>query len=495
MRTITLVAAAVGAVLALGCNKTNPNFCQGDQCTEIDAPIDGAPVTCSGNGPDPSCPAANPVCVDGECTGSCASDADCAGRPAAEDVCTTSGACGACDEVDEQADPIGGPEDECTTPTMAVCDGGAHACRPCESHSECTSGACDAGRCVPHAEVVHVATTGADGAACGTVAAPCRTLTGAIDRVEANAALDYIVLAPNSVVSYLARATTGNADFNNVDVYVVGVGASVERDGDGEILEMRGSSDVVLDGLTIKNATGTSGHAILCAGTATIDLRGATLTNNQGNGISGACGATLVRSTISQNQGRGIELGSNSSLTLSRSTISGNAAGGVSLSGATFRIVNNFIVGNGTITASTFGGLSVSSTGTMNVLEFNTVALNSSTVGSPDGISCNNAGLTARNNIVIGSLGKPHVDVGTNCMHAHSLFTPDTAPNGTQNMVIADQSAYMFVSGTDYHIRPGSAAAGRAQSTNLTGESLFDVDGDGRTADGATVDVGADEIP
>ncbi len=62
-------------------------------------------------------------------------------------------------------------------------------------------------------------------------------------------------------------------------------------------------------------------------------------------------------------------------------------------------------------------------------------------------------------------------------------------------MTVADPLAFMFVSASDFHIQAGSVAAGKAQATSLAGESLFDFDGEPRTAGGLTVDVGADEIP
>jgi hypothetical protein len=53
----------------------------------------------------------------------------------------------------------------------------------------------------------------------------------------------------------------------------------------------------------------------------------------------------------------------------------------------------------------------------------------------------------------------------------------------------------MYLFTTDFHIGAGSVATNKADSANLTGDLLFDIDGDARAAGGATVDVGADEIP
>jgi hypothetical protein len=55
------------------------------------------------------------------------------------------------------------------------------------------------------------------------------------------------------------------------------------------------------------------------------------------------------------------------------------------------------------------------------------------------------------------------------------------------------QSGYNFTSGTDFHINAPSDAQNRGKSADLTGESLFDIDGQSRVV-GGMVDVGADEI-
>ncbi len=167
----------------------------------------------------------------------------------------------------------------------------------------------------------------------------------------------------------------------------------------------------------------------------------------------------------------------------------------VTSTSSTYNIVNSFIVSNGNISTSTYGGVSIQVGTSNNVLEFNTIALNATQPGVVDGIDCTNNGLVARNNIVVGLVGKPHVNIGSNCVHQYSLFTPDNLAAGQGNMLVTDQAQYMFQGGTDFHIRSGSVAVGQAQSTGLTGDSLFDFDGDVRVLNGSTVDVGADEIP
>lgn len=469
LRPLTL-ALVLAAAAAVACSKDNPNYCDGVDCTATDGPLDSPPVSCDGNGPDTTCPADNPVCVSGECVGGCTVDTDCDGRAASESTCHVgSGDCVTCDEDDRQAEP-GSAEEECPGTNNAVCDADTHTCRACEAHEECFSGVCDAGVCASESAVVYLDLSGTDGGACGTRAAPCLTLNGAVDRVQADNVLHkYIVMTPSGT-PYQARGNMDRADFDDVDVYVVGTGATVNRNGAGEVIDVHGGSDVTIEGLEVSNATGTT------TGTGII-VNASTL--------------TLLNAKIRNNAYRGVNAVATSNLRISRSVISNNDGGGVSLESGTFVIVNNVIAGNGDELLSSFGGVSVNGSGTTNLLEFNTIVSNSATAGTADGIICNNVSFVARNNIVTGDGANPRYS--GNCSHSHTLWTPTGAAPGLTNMEIADQSNYQFTA--DFHIGATSVAAGKAQSTNLTGELLFDMDGDARTGGGTTVDVGADEIP
>jgi hypothetical protein len=495
---VALLAVGV-ALLAIACGARNPNFCEGPDCDAPDARVDAPPVTCSATGPDPACPAATPVCESGECTGLCAADSDCTGRPASEAVChMASGACVQCDENNTQATP-GQPEDECPAPQMAVCDGDMHTCRACESNSECFSKVCDAGRCIPTTDVIYMSANGADSGTCNNPAPGQGCLTMHFAKGQISGTRKYILMEP-SATAYDTRNNDAIVEFNGAaeSAYIVGIGATLRRIGgnvDGHIVEVKSGASVTIEGLTLSNATGAAGHGILCSTSSTLDLRAVTINGNAGAGISSTdCTLRATRTVINANMGLGIAA-TNGSLQLTRSTISNNVAGGVSLSSGGFNIVNNFIVSNGNITTSLFGGLQVSSAATTNALEFNTIALNASQAATVDGVTCTNNGLVARNNIIIGLATKPRVNPGTNCVHRYTLFTPDNGVTDEGNMTILDQTMYNFTSATDFHIGAGSVAAGKAQSTNLAGETLFDVDGNARVLNGTTVDVGADEIP
>ncbi|HVK77483.1 MAG TPA: hypothetical protein VM734_29455, partial [Kofleriaceae bacterium] len=106
------------------------------------------------------------------------------------------------------------------------------------------------------------------------------------------------------------------------------------------------------------------------------------------------------------------------------------------------------------------------------------------------------AGLVARNNIIFGNVGRPRVNLAdTNCVFTHTLYGPDGTVPGGDNLIVTDVLAFMFNSVTDLHILPNSVAAGKAESMNLTIDTMVDFDGDRRDPGSASLDVGADEIP
>ncbi|MBZ0230903.1 MAG: right-handed parallel beta-helix repeat-containing protein [Deltaproteobacteria bacterium] len=478
MPSLSSVIAIAIALLLVACGEKNPNFCEGADCDSIDASPDSPPITCTGNGPDPSCPAATPVCAGGQCTGMCTSDADCTGRPATEAVChMASGACVQCDETDVQATPMQA-EDECPAPNLAVCDGGTHTCRACEDHTECFSGVCDAGTCVAQANVIYLtpmAEGGTDGGMndCLTPSTGCLTLHHAIGRLTATR--KYIHFKP-SATPYPARNNMDRADFDGVTAHVIGYGAEVRRGAaDGEVIEIRGGSNVTIEGLKIANAINTgSGSGIRMSG-STLNLFEVIVDNNDYRGVDATGGGTL---------------------SVRRSVISNNSRGGILFNGVDVVLVNNFITGNGDLSLSDVGGVSLSISGTSSTIEFNTIAGNLTGTGTAHGLICTNtaAAQVVRNNIVTSEANRAQASGA--CTHEYTLFGgPGTAPTGTGNMNIADPAMFMFVSGSDYHLQPGSIAAGKAQSTSLVGDSLFDIDGDSRAQGAATVDVGADEIP
>jgi len=471
-RLAVLGSALLVALALAACGASNPNFCEGAGCDDLDATPDSAPQACTGTGADPACPPENPICVDRVCGGPCTADTDCAGRTDGHGVCLVpTGDCVACDESDAQAAP-GSAEDECPTPAMAVCDAQTHICRACEDHGECASGVCDAGTCVPAANVVYMKPDGTDDSACGaTPATGCLTMQTAINKVDATRR--FIVMAPTPSSSYTARTGGGHADFNNKVVHVIGYGATVRRSDEGQVIEVRGGgSNVVIEGLTIDGGRGTNGSGVL--NSSSLELRRVKVSNNEALGVVSTGGA----------------------LRIVRSTITANRDGGLQITSGTFVVVNNFIHTNGD-PMSAVGGGSITAAMAGNVFEFNTVIGNVTIEGFPDGLSCNGM-LAARNNIIFGESTRPRINVGSTCTFTYTLYGPNR-PNesiaGAGNMLVPDRASFMFVAPGDFHVQAGSIATGNAQATNLTGDSAIDFDGDPRQQGGTAVEVGADEIP
>jgi hypothetical protein len=163
----------------------------------------------------------------------------------------------------------------------------------------------------------------------------------------------YIKMEP-SATAYDTRNNDDRVEFNGnaQSAYIIGTGARLRRIGiaDGHVIEVTSGAVITIDGLTISSATGPAGHGLLCSASSTLDLRRVTVSGNAGLGLSS----------------------NDCTVRISRSTISGNVGGGASLMGGSFNIVNNFIVSNGNITTSFFGGIRLQSSVATNSFEFNT---------------------------------------------------------------------------------------------------------------------------
>jgi hypothetical protein len=327
---------------------------------------------------------------------------------------------------------------------------------------------------VPAANVIYMSPppTGMDGAnLCNDRSAGCATLQHAIGRLTGQR--KYILMAPNPEggMPYLARSNNGDADFDGVAAHVIGYDARLRRAGDGTIVRIRNNANVVVEGLTVEFATGSGGRGIDASGSA----------------------LALHRAQIANNSERGVSASSMMALRVTRSTIANNRGGGLFLDGGTFTLINNLIYKNGL--DGDFGGLSLNAAGAGNVLDFNTIAANLAGAGSADQVRCTVSGavFVGRNNIIS---ARPDTTgggrIGGSCTYASSMFSP-SGPPGNMNMDLADPAGFLFKD--DFRLNPGSAAAGKADSARLGGESLFDVDGEPRAPNSNTVDVGADEIP
>ena len=417
-------------VVAIGC-RVNSNYCPGanpdNNCAEIDARGPASDTPPSGCGSDGDCSAGTAVCD------------------------TTTKACVACTATEPGA----------CTGTAPVCK--QDACAPCSSHSDCASNAClPDGSCGTDANVAYVDPTGTNNANC-TKAIPCTKVAAAL--ATARPYVKFVGTTDEAVAVNGGRVVTFLAGPNAALTRSAGTGAIVT-------VSDTGTSLSIFD-LAIKNApNNSSGFGIVvpvAAGSPTVSLARAVLSNNPAGGISASGG----------------------SLTISQSTIANNAGGGISTTGQ-FAIVNNFFFANGS-TSSPIGGVSIlTSQNAANRLEFNSFSKNATQDGIGTAIQCVAGTFTARNNIMSGNGTLTNMNqTGGACSHAYSIATPGALPSGTGNIALDPQ----FVNTTtgDLHIPAGSPAVDAADpAALLTGLEGVDIDGDPRPQ-GVHADIGANE--
>jgi hypothetical protein len=159
-----------------------------------------------------------------------------------------------------------------------------------------------------------------------------------------------------------------------------------------------------------------------------------------------------------------------------------------------FEVIGNFFVENGAPTVGSSALRANLSQSAIGRLELNSFHANVTGSGGA-AIDCDGGTLTARSNIVSGSMmGAPERQTAGSCGHAHSIFFALPAgelPAGPGN-VLADP-LFVAASTGDLHLRAGSPALGAADpATDLTGGAALDLDGDRRTH---PADIGADEAP
>jgi hypothetical protein len=323
---------------------------------------------------------------------------------------------------------------------MPICNANSNQCERCTAHAQCVASAvCLAdGSCANQADVAYVAPApvGTDNTTC-TKTSPCISPSTALQTRR-----PYIRFS----------GTTDEAvSIADQDVALIGEpSAQLTSTKNGLLLEIRGSSHVVVDQL----------------------------------GISGASGAAGVGITM--------QVGSTGSLTISRSTITNNQGGGVSVLGGTFAIVGNVFYNNGGINTS-IGGIAISTPqNPANRLEFNSFSRNQIQDGQGAAVQCAaGATFTARNNIMSDNGTLTNMEqVGGTCKHTYSIVRPGTVPTGMNNT--PSDPAFVDPAKGDLHIQPTSPARHAADPTSdLTGIASRDIDGDARVA---PADIGADQV-
>ncbi|HPH70272.1 MAG TPA: hypothetical protein PLF40_31190, partial [Kofleriaceae bacterium] len=361
------------------------------------------------------------------------------GCKAAPDKCT--GDKPVCDMTTDTCVPcLGSNVEDMSCPAAApVCS--SQACGVCTADAQCSSGVCRAdGTCSAVANVISVAPGGA-GTTCDKTS-PCDLTTG-VGKISTSKNVLHLAPGNYPVNAGLTLAT---------DVAVVGRGATLDRIG------------------------GTPGPVVSVTAAATLEF----LTITGGHGANGV--------GISTNFG---------TLTLTAATVRAHTDGGISLTNSGFKLLNNFIVKNGSAT-SVFGGMLfsgyVAANPTLREFKFNTIVDNQATSGLANGINCSNVttDIIGSSNIVFDNTVKATA-ADAKCSYIYSAMGPTAVP-GMNNI----NTRPAFVSGNDYHLSSAAANAGIANPTTANDPAATlatDVDGQARPQGGGNRDLGADEVP
>lgn len=439
---------------SLGCEHINSNYCEEAPHTNckdlIDAPVDGPPTGCKATpaictGATPACDMASDTCV--ECT------------TTSKDLCIG-------------AEPVCGSDE---------------TCRGCTAHSECTSEVClPDGSCAAAGDVAYVDGNVGAGTTC-TQAAPCKTVTAAVAPSVGKA-----VVKVSGTVVETTRIVIGSP---TVKAVLGAPGAKISGSTTMVILEARGGANVTFADLEIGSTMGFEASAcvlLLPGETVTVRLLRSTIRKCT-VGVNVLSGTAIIdQGTVTLN-GLGIQQSSGGMVTVTGVTVAGNTGGGIQVTGnGGFKLVNNFIVSNGSGT-SAVGGLQIANVTQAGTYEcaFNTIYNNDVIPSAIAGVNCQTVvvPLAFKNNIVFANkvaAGGTQVGGSAMCQHTYSDIGPDTVA-GTGNINVDPQ--FVNVAQTDVHLKATSPVKDVADpAATLT----IDIDGDTRPQGGGR-DLGADE--
>jgi hypothetical protein len=327
-------------------------------------------------------------------------------------------------------------------------------------------------------------------------------------------------LAPAALRKYIKVTglvtSADKADINNKKAIIYGDQGVLASVAPGNVLDIHGTSDVTLIDLDIQGNAGTGSencvdiettssvvmmrvnvhnHALagigMNYGTPKLVMIDSTVHDNTLEGVKVAAGTLEVRhSSIYANKGTaGVSAMNAAMVTIDSSTITGNTGskGGVSIDTSPFVVRNSIITNNGT--ASTTGGLALSSTN--GVVDFCTIANNISAAGGNAGVSCTGT-INISNSILTGN--NSTVPIAASCIVTNSLWTTLPAPPGAGN-IMGDP---MFLNTTDrsnpgfFRIKSASAARNKVSLSSPSPANVTD-DIDGQPRDDGLRDMGADE--
>lgn len=419
----------------------DPAHC-GESCLECTAPAHGTP-TCDGTACDFTCnatyylnaAACDACAVAAHCGPTCA---DCTATPTTPDCSGHTGKC-VCNPT------------SCGATTTPICDATSGACRACQEHSECASGACNrtTGACVPEADIIYLGVTNCSDADTGTQAQPFCNPGVALGAVTTSrwrivaAAHTYAIAASMLIINKTVEiigSTTGTTEINQITSSL-------------PVFDIQGTADVTLHRITVKG-TGTDG--LLC------------------NGLSSTATLRFERGTIGPNAaGRGIDA-TRCTVTVQQSIIKENKGGGLSLSNGAFIVQNCLVVGNGKSggAGTTFGGVYVINPGSPADLINNTVVANLAKGGATGGVLCSGGGKVV-NSIIYDN----EVAQQKDCTVEYSDVEGWTG-GGPGN--ISDDPLFVDVATDNYHLKTSPTSPAINAGTSA-GAPNVDLEGNART--------------
>jgi Right handed beta helix region len=376
-----------------------------------------------------------------------------------------------------------------------------YMCVQCQSDDDCESKLClTGGACADPRDVTYVGGDNTSDNLLCEIGNPCQNLAQGLRGVTLR---KYIKLT--GVISHDVVITIDN---KKVDIYGRS-GARISNMGGGEVLIVKGTTEVTMFDLEIMGNTSVGGKdCVEIYEMASATLVRVNLHNHGEVGISmtGTGKLVLIESQVHDNKLDGVKVMGGGTLELRGSTIYGHrgtagvltstagqvtiessvittntgTSGGVQITGP-FTIRNSIISANGNIaTTNSAGGLTLNPVNAANAkFEFNTVADNVSS-STTSGLSCSNVSFNVSNSIFTGN-------TVNNCNVSHSLLSVNAS--GTNKA-----GDPMFVSRTlldPKFYRIGSASAARDSADPA---ATLNADIDGQSRDDARKDMGADEF-
>lgn len=473
-RTLAWCVVGFAWVATAGCKKINPETCCETMAdcaalgvTDFRPCKDG--LACVNNFCEPAeCLSSNdcastpgmPICERGLCVAACTTDDECTMQ--GRSVCDMpSGVCVEC-TMDMQCS---GDHD--------VCDDTTHTCRGCKADAECASGVCDEpiATCVADtSNVIFVRPDGTDTGTC-TSAAPCKTLTYAVQKVTATRNfihIDGAALPATATTVTLANDLTIDGTLTQLAAPLDGkpaltlTSAVLTLSGIGLPFPKNGSSP----SLTTTNQTHL--YDVTVAGDLTcssggLSLERTTLTNP--DGFTGhALSASDCTLTIRHSRFDDVQLGVTNGTTI---------------------VENSLFLRTNSISDA----VGISGPGRF---DFNTVVNTSGIQNDGAALGCSPA-VTAANNIFAYNSQHAITPTASSCLPTNSLF--DLAEVGKANGAgskQADASTFFIDrAGKDFHLAAGSPAIGAGSAESQVTD---DIEGHPRPDPvGSNPDIGAFE--